>query len=578
MQAIDPKKSKQLLASQYYTAPQLIKLYWQSEHRFSAYFILAIVMFMTVCLVGFDVAFSYWFNYFYDALQAYNKQSAIYLLLIFFALAGVNIIVIVYRYYLSQFFGLRWRQWLTTQLIERWLQNKDYYYLEMFDERTDNPDQRLQEDVGSLVTLSINLFIGLMSAITTFIAFIYVLWQLSGSLHFSLGALGEWHIHGYLVWVAILYSLIGTFFAFKIGYPLISLNFEQQRREATFRFAAVDLRSHAEDVALYRGEEHEKSILGKLFDGVLKNWYLIILRQKLLLWFTSGYNQIAVALPLLVALPNYFGKVFLLGGLMQTLRAFSSIQDALSFLVNAYPQIAEWRAVNQRLITLINHMQVVDEKMKHQNQLIFESHDSAEINIHHLSIFMPTGEPLLKAIQLKLVHGKNYLIKGDSGIGKSTFVRVVAGIWPFAKGKIDLPAGHNIMYVPQKPYMPMGTLAEAISFPDKTHPEFEMRLAAILKDCHLEHLIPKLQETAAWSEQLSPGEQQRIAFARILLHRPDWVFLDESTSMLDLKNEAHLYRLLSAELPHCSLISVGHHLSLEIFHEQVIDMTAYRAE
>ncbi|OGT60147.1 MAG: hypothetical protein A3F14_06880, partial [Gammaproteobacteria bacterium RIFCSPHIGHO2_12_FULL_43_28] len=439
----------------------------------------------------------------------------------------------------------------------------------------DNPDQRIQEDIAALINFSINLSMGLISAITTFFAFIYVLWSLSGVLHLDLGSLGEWHIPGYLVWVAIVYAMIGTFVTFKIGFPLVGLNFEQQRREANFRFAAIDVRQHAEHIALYQGEGHQHGILSKIFGGVLENWFRIIKRQKLLLWFTAGYNQIAVALPLLVALPNYFEKVFMLGGLMQSLRAFSSIQDALSFLVNSYTQIAEWRAVIQRLITFMNHMQDINEKVARDNQLTINKTNQTNIITQAVTIDLPNGKTLLKNINQTFTHGQDYLIKGHSGIGKSTFLRALAGVWPYAKGVVTMPSAQAVMYLPQKPYMPIGTLAEAMMFPDKVHPEWEAKLQGLLKDCNLSHLIPHLHETASWSQQLSPGEQQRIAFARVILHEPDWIFLDETTSMLDLANEKALYALLKTKLPQCSLVSVGHRPSLESFHQHTIDMAVY---
>lgn len=567
----------QHLPLSHYTTWRLIKTYWQSDQRGKAYLFLSVIVIMTITIVGVNVIFNYWFNYFYNALQAYDKRSTLYLLIFFFALAAVYIVLAVYRYYISQLFGLRWRRWLTEQFVGRWLEKRSYYYLENFDERTDNPDQRIQEDINFLVSFSLNLSIGLISAVTTFFAFIYVLWRLSGVITISL-PWGTWQVPGYLVWVAITYSLVGTYLTFKIGYPLVGLNFEQQRKEATFRFAAVDLRSHAEHVALYQGEHHQKGVLHRLFDRVLENWYFIILRQKLLLWFTSGYNQLSVALPLLVALPNYFNKVFLLGGLIQSLQAFGQIQDALSFLVNSFSQIAEWRAVNQRLTTFVNHMQELDEAAAQQNQVVVLKQDENKIAAKNLAIFTPRGEALLKNVNEEFMHGHHYLIKGVSGLGKSTFIRTVACIWPFAAGEIILPDHQKIMYLSQKPYMPIGTLTEAILFPDKTQTGLEKELEQVLRDCHLENFVSRLDETASWSEQLSPGEQQRIAFARVLLHKPDWVFLDESTSMLDLANEEYLYGMLKSKLPHCSLVSVGHRPSLDSFHDHVINMAMYSPE
>lgn len=565
----------QLLQSRHYTAWQLIKLYWQSDQRFPAYLFFAIVMIMTISLVGFDVVFNYWYNYFYNALQAYDKHGVVRLLVIFFALAAFYIVLAVYRYYISQLFGLRWRRWLTNQFVARWLQRRSYYLLENFDEKTDNPDQRIQEDVGSLISYSIDLSMGLIAAITTFLAFIYILWDLSGELDIPLGSWGTIHIPGYLVWVGVIYALIGTYITFKIGRPLVPLNFEQQRREADFRFAAMELRSHAEPVALYRGEAHQRGVLDRLFGRVLDNWYLIILRQKVLLWFTAGYNQVSVILPLMVALPNYFDKVFLLGGLIQSLRAFASVQDSLSFIVTSYPRIAEWQAIAQRLTTFVNHMSDAEQQAEKENHIKHGKHAVNTIVVKQLTINTPRGELLLENVTADFVHGSHYLIKGPSGIGKSTFVRTMAGIWPYASGEIIFPETQRIMYLPQKPYMPIGTLAEAILYPDHSQEELKSQLKDILKLCRLESFIPRLYETAAWSEQLSPGEQQRIAFARVFLHKPDWAFMDESTSMLDLANEEYLYALLKTQLPGCSIVSVGHRPSLDVHHTHTIEMEKF---
>lgn len=570
--------SEIILKDRRYTMWQLIRAYWLSNNRIHAYLFFAVVMLMTVTLVGFDVVFSYWYNYFYDALQAYDKSGTIKLLFVFFIIAGIYIIIAVYRYYISQVFGLRWRRWLTDQFIGRWLQKRSYYLLENFDEKTDNPDQRIQEDIAALVSFTIDLSIGLVSAVTTFFAFIYILWSLSGVFTLSLGSLGTYKIPGYLVWVAVLYAIIGTMLTIKLGRPLIALNFEQQRREATFRYAAVDLRTHAENVALYRGENHQRTILRGLFDRVLDNWFMLIVRQKILLWFTAGYNQVSVVLPLLVALPNYFDKVFLLGGLIQSLKAFGSVQESLSFLVNSYTRIAEWQAVGQRLTTFLNHMSDVEEKAALQDKLVIKKQDKDAIFSKEVTISTPRDELLLQNINEEFVHGSHYLIKGISGIGKSTFVRTIAGIWPYASGEVMLPKNKLVMYIPQRPYMPIGTLKEAIMFPDHVNPELEKNIVKTLKQCKLEHLIPRLAETAAWSEQLSPGEQQRIGFCRVLLHKPDWVFLDESTSSMDVNNEQYIYNLLKTELPDCSIVSVGHRPTLDMHHTHIIDMAKYAVE
>jgi len=555
-----------------YTAWQLLKLYWQSKERFYAFWLLLVVLVMTIFLVGMDVVFTTWYNYFYDALQDYKRQAAYDLIWIFLFLAAVYIVVGVYRYYVQQFLALRWRRWMTEQFLDRWLEKRSYYYLENFSETTDNPDQRIQEDIGTMVQGSLNLFIGIISACVTIVAFIFVLWALSGIITLSLGSWGVWHVPGYLVWVGIVYSMVGTWAAFKIGYPLVSLNFEQQRREANFRFAAIDVRSHAENIALYQAESNQNSILKGIFSGVLGNWYAIILRQKLLLWFTQSYNQVAVVLPLAVVFPRYFTKVIKLGGLIQALNAFGRIQDALSFFVNSYVMLAEWRAMMRRLLTFLNHMYEIEQSIKMHNHFVFFNEDKNQITIKNVSIQTPRDEILLENINLELLHGKNYLIKGDSGVGKSTFVRAIADIWPFGLGEIGRPDHQKILFLPQRPYMPLGTLRDALLFPDRTMGINNKDLQELLIACDLPELVNALEETAYWSSRLSPGELQRIAFVRILLQKPDWVFLDETTSSLDLRREKMLYELLRSRLPGCSLVSVGHRPSLDAFHDVQIHL------
>lgn len=563
------------LGARPYTAWQLIKLYWQSEQKKSAYFFLLVVMLFTMLMVGFNVVFTTWYNYFYNALQDYDMRGAIDLLIIFCFLAATYIIFAVYRYYVQQYLALRWRRWLTWQFIDRWLAKRSYYFLENFDQQTDNPDQRIQEDIGSLVEYSLSLTIGLVSSLVTIVAFIYVLWILSGTLTIPLGRFGELHIHGYLVWVGMIYATLGTFLTFKIGRPLISLNYEQQKREADFRFAAIDVRSHAEHVALYRGEQDQKNILRRIFGGVLENWYAIILRQKKLLWFTAGYNQVSVIVPLVVVLPNYFNKVFKLGGLMQALKAFGEIQDALSFLVNSFSTIAEWRAVVRRLLHFLNHMYELDKKTEQHNQFHYTSTEGNDIIATNVSVSTPAGFVLLKNINETFVYGKNYVVKGRSGLGKSTFVRSLAKIWPFGEGCIQLPATKTMMFIPQTSYMPLGTLRDALIFPDEVASVSDQVLIGFLEECHLSHLVGKLNEVCRWTEHLSPGELQRVAFIRVLIQKPDWLFLDESTSSLDLASENKLYLLLEKYLPHSSVVSVGHRPSLDEYHDHEIDLEKY---
>lgn len=565
--------SRQLEARPY-TAWQLIKAYWQSEERLSAYLLFFGLLGMGLLLVVLEVVLTSWYNLFYNALQEYKVGQVLDLLWVFVFIAAVHVILVVYNYYVQSYLGLRWRRWLTKQFLTRWLDNRGYYYLENFDKQTDNPDQRIQEDIASLASFSLDLVTGLFNSVITIFAFIYILWKLSGIITIPLGSFGTVHIPGYMVWVSIIYASIGSFLTFKIGRPLVQLNFEQQRREANFRYGAVDLRTHAENVALYRGEDHQKGVLTRMLDALLDNWYMIILRQKLLLWFTGSYNQVSVLVPLAVALPNYFNRVFELGGLIQSMAAFDRIQGALSFLVNSFTRIAEWRAITQRLLTFLNHIQQVEEEAAQKDHFAIRQLSQDKIMAKNIEIETPEGEKLLENINAEFRQGEHYWINGHSGIGKSTFVRAIAGIWPYGSGQITLPDQKNIMFVPQKFYMPIGTLKEALLFPDNTHTT-DAHLIELLHACDLHELPKHLHETHRWTEMLSPGELQRVAFVRIMLQKPDWVFLDESTSALDIENEKLLYDLLKARLPHCAVISVGHRPSLADYHDHQINLGDY---
>lgn len=555
---------------------RLLFLYWRSSEKKSAWVSLILISILILVVVGFSIAFSYWNNYFYTALQAYQKNKVFQLLGGFAILALFYIIFEVLRLFVMQTFLLRWRNWLTQQLMTRWISRRTYYYLENIDQKTDNPDQRIQEDAQALVGSALSIYSGLLNAVMTLAGFLFVLWELSGNFSISFGSLGNYVIHGYLIWVALFYSAIGTWLAIKIGRPLVGLNFEQQKREANFRYAAIYLRTHADHVALYRGERREGDKLKGLFASVLQNAYDIVYRQMKLLSFTSGFGQLAVFLPLMVALPNYFNKVFLFGGLIQMLTAFDKVQTSFSFIVNAYADIANWQAVVKRLSSFVNHMNDIDARLiQHPKLTVVQGKDN-HLLIQNLTVYRPSGEPLLKNIHLNLVGGKHYLFRGASGLGKSTVVRAIADLWAFSKGQIILP-NQKIFYLPQKPYMPIGSLRQAIVFPAMDSAPFDADLVNWLSVCDLSHLIKVLDCENNWAEQLSLGEQQRIGFVRALLHKPSWIFLDESTSQLDSDNEKKMYGLLKQYLPHSTWVSIAHRESLISMHDEVIDLGVFKA-
>jgi putative ATP-binding cassette transporter len=406
--------------------------------------------------------------------------------------------------------------------------------------------------------------------VVTLISFIAILWRLSGELTVPVGS---WQvvIPGYLVWAAAGYAIVGTWLTVKIGRPLVGLNFNQQRYEADFRFSLVRLRENSESVAFYSGEEQERLHFLDRFRLVFSNFRHLMTQQKKLTWFTSGYFQIAIIFPYVVAGPRYFAGQIQLGGLMQIASAFGRVQDALSFIVDTYPELAEWRAVVNRLLGFVNHMQEV--RTLPGDGIQAKRTDSPVFSVKELNVDLPDGSALLKAICLTIGPGDSLLITGASGCGKSTLMRSFAGLWPFGTGHIEIPEGKKIMFVPQRPYMPLGSLRNALLYPNASAIVNDAAIRSVMVQCKLEELIAKLDHADNWSQILSLGEQQRIAFARMLLTRPDWLFLDEATSALDEPTERQLYRTLREQLPNTAIISIGHRNTLHSFHTKKLNLT-----
>ncbi len=539
--------------------------YWTSEAKWGALGLLVVIMSMNFGMVYVRVLINEWTRGFYNALQAGNKAEFLSDLWQFAGLATAYIIQAVYMLYLNQMLQIRWRRWLTENYLSSWLSRQAYYRMQFLKDATDNPDQRISEDIGSFIELTLTLSVELLSAVATLISFITILWGLSGTLSIPLGTLGTLNIPGYMVWAAIAYSAIGTWLTLRIGNPLVKLNFDQQRFEADFRFSMARLRENSESVALYRGEKEEQGSFLSRFGAVVKNYWEIMKRRKKVAWLTSGYNQLAVIFPVLMAAPRFFSKQMDLGGLMQTVSAFHSVHEALSYLVNSYTTIANWTAVLNRLTGFTGAMERV-ETIKMQEECTRLSSIDDSFSVRSLSVFLPDGKVLINDLNLNLEPGGSLLVMGPSGSGKSTLLRALAGIWPFARGTVVLPDNAKVLFLPQKSYLPLGTLRQALYYPYAAE-EAETRLPEILDLCHLTHLSKALDLSDNWAQSLSLGEQQRVAFARILLQRPDYVFLDEATASLEEETEEILYRHVRSHLGHASVISVGHRGTLRSWHE-----------
>lgn len=544
----------------------LTKSYWQSEEKKKAFWLLTCIIVLTLGIVFMLVQLNTWNNSFYSALQNYDAEKISSELIHFSWLAAIYIILAVYSYYLQQTLILHWRRWLTTRFIDIWLQNKTYYNLQMFGKDTDNPDQRISEDVRQFVEMTLGFAIGILKSLCTFISFVFILYQLSGPLNFSF--MGKtWTIHGYMLWASLLYSILGTYITHVVGRKLVKLNFIQQRYEADFRFSMIRLRESAESVAFYRGEAQEGKVFKNRFKLLLDNFWQLVNKQKQLVFLNSGYSQIAIIFPFVVAMNRYLAKEVSLGGLMQVASAFGRVQDSLSYFVDMYSSIAQWQAVVMRLTYFGRHMHEVSQQAEQFHVERFAT--SEAVSVEQMQVNLPDDTVLLQDISFTLQPGHNVLIKGVSGSGKSTLLRALAGIWPFVTGKINLPKTEELMFIPQKPYIPLGSLREALLYPGKKALSDE-ELLHLLDLCQIGYLRDKLDLVADWSHVLSVGEQQRLAFVRAHIQEPKWLFLDEATSALDEDTEAAMYALLAERLRQTTLVSIGHRSTLNKYHELML--------
>lgn len=539
----------------------LIGRYWKGRERKSAFLYLFGIIVLTVLAVYMTLLLNDWFNDFYSALQNYDADGVYHGLLRFTVLAFGHIAFSVYAFYLQQSLALRWRRWLTDYYLDRWTGRELYYRMEMFSSGgADNPDQRISEDIKLFTAQTLAFFSGILRAAVTIVCFIFILWELSEPLTLPFGN-GSFTVYGYLVWTALAYSLLGTWITHKVGHYLVGLNFVQQRMEADFRYAMMRLRETAESVAFYDGAASERSILRGRFARAVANTVLIIRKEKQLSWLTNSYAQIAIIFPFVVAAPRYLMKSISLGGLMQVANCFGKVQESLSYFVDVYSSLAEWQSCAERLLTFDEHMQRADAETERAGSL--ERTCREGISLENVTVSVPGGRCLLRNISLDIRPGEKVIVKGPSGSGKSTLFRTLAGIWPYGTGKITFPRRAESLFIPQRPYMPIGTLRAAAFYPAPSGDE--KKLIRLMEECGLSQWIPSLGETADWGRTLSLGEQQKLAFVRIFLHDAPYVFLDEASSAMDEDAETALYtRLVSDEKR--TVVSVGHRSTLDRYH------------
>ena len=545
--------------------------YFGSDEKWRARGLLAAIVALNLGAVYMLVQLNEWNRVFYDALQNKNAEVFWQQLLRFTLLAFGYILIAVYRFYLTQLLEIRWRAWMTEHVLQRWLGAKAFYRLELMRftredaSLPDNPDQRIQEDLGLFTASAVSLSMGLLNACVTLASFVGILWGLSGSFGFSFNG-ADWSIPGFMVWMAVVYALIGSVLTHYLGRPLIGLNFAQQKREADFRHHLVRVREYSEAIALDRGEPVEQRQLGGHFGAVLKNYLALLKAQKRLTWFTVGFGQAAVVFPFVVAAPRFFGGAIQLGELMQIASAFGRVQDALSWFVDNYDALARWRATTDRLTGFEDSL-----KAANGHGTLADGEGSA-LRIAELTLSLPDGRVLLQGAGLELAPGDSVLLQGPSGSGKSSLFRTLAGIWPYASGRIELPDGfeRESMFLPQRPYFPNGRLRDALAYPAPAEQYGDAELQQALRDALLPQLADHLDAQDAWGQKLSGGEQQRLAIARALLKQPRWLFADEATSALDAAAEQALYERLRALMRANggALVSIAHRPSVAAFHDR----------
>src|SRR5260221_3481192 len=519
---------------------RFLKAFWAlatpygiSEQRRTGVILLAAVVGLALLGVWLEVQFNTWTREFYNTFEPRDQAEFFRQLGTFTLLAVIYIVNGVYRQYFQQMLMIEWRSWMTGRLLTDWMKDQAFFRLQLLDKGTDNPDQRIADDLNIFVDLTLSLALGLLSAVVTLVSFFGILWTISGAV-----TLMGVEIPGYMVWVALVYAIGGTWLTHLIGRPLIRIGFDQQRYEANFRFSLVRLRENAEGVALYRGEASELANFRARFGDVISIWWTKMLKQKQLGWFQSFYGQVAIIFPFVVASPRFFSGAMPLGGIFQIASAFGQVQGALSWFVNVYTSYANWKATVDRLTTFAASLERVRDQ--HTEGERIESPEKT-LNLEGLKLDLPEGRALVDGATLELKPGEDVLVTGATGSGKSTLFRALAGIWPYWKGRIRLPQGARLLFLPQKPYLPIGTLKHAVCYPEDVNRFSTEEILAALQSVGLQHLAAGLERSENWAQVLSGGEQQRLAFARALLNRPDWLFLDEATAALPAQGQEALY-------------------------------------
>jgi putative ATP-binding cassette transporter len=530
--------------------------------------LLAATVALSVLIVYISKLINSWNARFFNAIQERNADAFWSELGTWAVLVALFIVAVVYRVWLMQLLTIRWRRWLSQVYFRDWLADRTYYHMELTRRGVGNPEQRIEQDCSNFASQTLSICLGLLLQVMTLVTFTAVLWNLSSG--FVLPLFGGINVPGYMMWAAVAYALLGSWATYVIGRPLVRINFALERYNADFRYRMVRIRENAESIALYHGESMEERRLSGAFTRIFATWWAYMKYNKRLTWLTSFYGQAAVIFPYIVAAPQYFAGQIGLGTMTQTADAFGQVQGSLSWFVDSYTQLAAWKAVVDRLTTFGEAMAAA-KRADAASALGFQAQARPMLALDGVDLNLPDGAPLLRDINLAVRRGEAVVLRGPSGSGKTTLFRALAGLWPFGRGRIATPSeGERVLFLPQKPYLPIGSLKDALCYPDPSDRSADSDCRAALEACGLWHLSRRLNETANWSLVLSGGEQQRLGFARALVYRPDWLFLDEATSALDEPAEKHMYELLRQRLPGATVVSIAHRSAVAAFHDRQI--------
>jgi len=552
------------VASGYWTAP---------GYRAVAWSLTGGLVVLGAANVGIALWLNIWNRDFFNALDKRDVGQLMELLWMLAAIVASAGVAVAIQLHVKRRLQINWRSWLSHVTVQRWLNGGRQYQLGMLADEVDNPDGRIAEDIRVSTEFAVEFAQSILQCVLQLFTFLSVLWILSGTMPIKLFGF-EFNLPGYMVWAAVAYALVGSLLTYFLGRGLIHAGNIRQSREADFRSGLTRAREHAEGIALMRGEDDERERLrGSLFD-LRSAWNVQTRGQGNLSLLTSSLAYLAPIVPLIVALPRYLGGEIALGGLMQTAQAFSSVQWALSWLIDNFPKFAEWRASTDRLVHLhvaLTDLEESSEMADEERIVVHPPAESDRLIMRELGVARPSGEMLVAEAEVEIQRAERVLIRGQSGSGKSTIMRAVAGVWPWGRGAIHLPTG-NITFMPQKPYFPLGTLREVMLYPAEPEGVGDDVLKDMLHKVGLDHLRDRLDETERWDHILSGGEQQRVAFARVLVQKPDWIFMDEATSALDEAGQENVMKLLIEELPETSVVSIGHRPGLEVFHTRELTL------